>query len=159
MSFDPNASGTPTPPGWYPDSTGSQRYWDGTQWTEHLAPGAPQHGGMQPYGGGGDDTTFATLVHILALFTSFIGPLIIYLVKGEESPFVKHHAAEALNFGITVFIAYAVSAVLMIVLIGFVLFPLVAIWSIVMPIIAALAANKGEWYRYPLTLRLVPGGR
>ncbi len=47
----------------------------------------------------------------------------------------------------------------MVVLIGFVLLPLVAIWGIVMPIMAALAANKGEWYRYPLTLRLVPGGR
>jgi len=98
----------------------------------------------------------ATLVHVLAIFTGFIGPLIIYLVK-EDDPFVRHHSAEALNFSISVTIAYIVSGILIIVLIGLILLPLVWIGALVFQIQAAMAANRGEWYRYPFNIRMVPG--
>jgi len=112
--------------------------------------------GLSPTGGTQPDTGLAVLTHILAIFTGFIGPLIVYLVK-DNDPFVRHHAAEALNFSIATTIAYIVSGVLIIVLIGLILLPIVWIGALVFQIQAAIAANRGEWYRYPLSIRLVPG--
>ena len=76
-----------------------------------------------------------------------------------DQPFVKHHAAEALNFQITVTIAAFVSALLMLVLVGFLLLPVVLIGAFVLEVLAAIAANRGEWYRFPINLRLVPGAQ
>ncbi|NLA36188.1 MAG: DUF4870 domain-containing protein [Actinobacteria bacterium] len=149
-----------TPPGWYPDGSGNQRYWDGVKWTDQIVPGPPGVPGV-PFGGqvsqASDDTTLATITHILALFSWFLGPLIIYLVRGKDSAFVRHHAVEALNFGITVFIASFVSGIAILLVVGLVMLPIVLLWGFIMPIIAAIAASRGEWYRYPLTLRLIPG--
>jgi len=58
---------------------------------------------------------------------------------------------------ITVFIAAFVSALLIIVLIGLLLLPAVMVGALVLHIVAAVAASRGEWYRYPFTLRLIPG--
>ena len=85
----------------------------------------------------------------------FLVPLIIYLIKKDESPYLKHHSLEALNFQITIFIALMVSAVLFLVIIGILLFFAVLVASWVFGIIAAIAANKGEWYRYPMTIRMI----
>ena len=101
----------------------------------------------------------ATLVQVLAIFTGFLGPLNIWFMAKPEQPFVKHHAAEALNFQITVTIAAFVSGLLMLVLIGFLLLPVVLIGALVLEVMAALAANRGEWYRFPINLRLVPGAQ
>jgi len=101
----------------------------------------------------------AMLAQLLGLLTGFLGPLIIYLVNGEKDPFVRHHASEALNFQITLFVAYLVSALLMLVLIGFLLLPAVIVGAYVFGIMATLAANRGEWYRYPINIRLVPGAQ
>ncbi|MGO4782038.1 DUF4870 domain-containing protein, partial [Lysobacter sp. 2RAB21] len=70
-------------------------------------------------------------------------------------PFVADQGKEALNFNITALIAGIVSFLLTFVLIGLVLLPLVGLAWLVLTIMAALAANKGEEYRYPWTLRLV----
>lgn len=104
---------------------------------------------------GSDDTTMAMLAHVLGLLTSFVGPLILYLVKKDESPFVRRQAAEALNFQITVIIAYIVSFILTFILIGIILFFAVGIAALVLAIMAALAANRGEDYRYPINIRMV----
>ncbi|MEI2698591.1 MAG: DUF4870 domain-containing protein [Microthrixaceae bacterium] len=106
-----------------------------------------------------DEKGMATLVQVLAIFTGFLGPLIIWFMAKPEQPFVKHHAAEALNFQITVTIAAFVSGLLMLVLIGFLLLPVVLIGALVLEVMAALAANRGEWYRFPINLRLVPGAQ
>ena len=95
------------------------------------------------------------LAHLGGLLFGFLVPLIIYLIKKDESPYLKHHAAEALNFQITVFIALMVSVVLIFVIIGIFLFLAVIVASWVFGIIAAIAANKGEWYRYPMTIRMI----
>ena len=102
-----------------------------------------------------DERTWAMLAHVLALFTWIIGPLVIYLTKGNESPMVKANAAEALNFEITVTIGYVVSVVLMLVLVGLFTFVAIAIAALVLPIIGAVRANQGDVYRYPFTIRFV----
>ena len=144
------------PAGWYPDPSGSgqQRWWDGEQWGIVAASNSPQQPGTFD-----DEKGMATLVQVLAIFTGFLGPLIIWFMAKPEQPFVKHHAAEALNFQITVTIAAFVSGLLMLVLIGFLLLPVVLIGALVLEVMAALAANRGEWYRFPINLRLVPGAQ
>jgi uncharacterized Tic20 family protein len=104
---------------------------------------------------GTDDTTMAMLAHLLGLLVSWIGPLIIYLMKREESPYVRDQSAEALNFQITMFIGYIVAAVLSFVLIGLVLFPIIWIVSLIFHIQAAMAANRGLNYRYPISIRMI----
>ena len=149
------ASGTPQPPpGW------GQPAAPPTAWGPPPGWGQPgnQPGQLGPHPGGpvqSDDTTWALLAHLSVFVLALIGPLVIYLVKKDGSPFVRQHAAEALNFHITVLIASIVSAVLMLVLIGFLLLAVVVIGSMVLGIVAAVAAGRGQPYRYPLTLRLV----
>jgi uncharacterized protein len=143
------ASGGPTP-GWYTDPQGQLRWWDGEQW----GVAAPNQGG-----GTSDEKNLATLAQVLAIFTGFLGPLVIYLMARDDQPFAKHHAAEALNFQITVTIAVVVSFVLVFVLIGFLLLPVVMIGAFVFEVIASVAANRGEWYRFPINIRMVSGAR
>jgi len=108
-----------------------------------------------------DERSMAMLCHLLAILTGFIGPLIIWLVKKDQSPFINHHGKEALNFQLTLFLAYlalfGVVAVLMFLIIGFVLLPLLFVLPIlvlVAEIMACVAASRGEWHRYPCCLRL-----
>ncbi|MCL6704855.1 DUF4870 domain-containing protein [Pseudomonas sp. T1.Ur] len=97
----------------------------------------------------------SALVGIFIPFGSLIGPLIIWQIKRESDPFIDAQGKEALNFQITVAIAAAISLLLMIVVIGFFLFGLVAIGALVLTIIAGVKANEGQPYRYPFTWRLV----
>jgi uncharacterized Tic20 family protein len=99
-----------------------------------------------------DEKLWSTLTHIGGIFFAFLVPLITYLVFKDRGAFVRHHTAQALNFQLTLLIAWVVSGILTLVLIGIVMLVVVAIISIVFPILAAVAANKGEWYRYPLTI-------
>ncbi len=90
-----------------------------------------------------------------------IGPLIIYLVKKDRSPFVDEQAREALNFNITVALVLVALILLSIATLGIGLIIAIPLWVVVgvgwlvLTIIAAVKANNGERYRYPLTLRLV----
>lgn len=97
----------------------------------------------------------SALLGIFIPFGSLIAPLIIWQVKRESDPFIDAQGKEALNFQITVAIAAAISLLLMIVVIGFFLFGLVAIGALVLTIIAGVKANEGQPYRYPFTWRLV----
>jgi len=97
----------------------------------------------------------AMIAHLLGLLTSFVGPLVLYLAKKDESPYARDQAAEALNFQLTVLIAYVVCWVLAFVFIGFLLMFFLWVGSIVMAIVAALAVNRGEAYRYPVNIRFV----
>jgi uncharacterized Tic20 family protein len=102
-----------------------------------------------------DERLWSTLIHIGGIFIGFISPLIGYLVLKDRSPFAREHSATALNFQITLAIAYVVGWVLTFVLIGLLVLAAVWIVNIVFSIIAALAANKGEPYKYPLTINFV----
>lgn len=114
----------------------------------------PPSGGEQPLSQS-DERTWAMLAQLSGIILGFIGPLIVMLVFGPRSAFVKKESTEALNFQITVTIAYIVSLVLTIVVIGAFLFLIVWILSIIFCLIAGLKNKDGIEYRYPLTLRLV----
>ncbi len=86
---------------------------------------------------------------------NIFAPLVIWLIKKDEFPLVADQGKESLNFQITVLIAAILSAMLTLVLIGFLLLPAVAIYWIIFTIIAAMRANEGESYRYPCTLRFI----
>lgn len=108
-----------------------------------------------------DERNWAMIGHLSALigmvvpFGSVIAPLVVWQLKKDTMPFAGEQAREALNFNITAGIAALVSMALMVVVIGFLLLPIVVLVWLVFTIIAALAASRGENYRYPLTLRLV----
>ena len=102
-----------------------------------------------------DARMWGMLCHLLAIFTSFIAPLIIWLIKKKEDPFIDNQGKEALNFQITVAIASIVSGLLCFACIGFVLLPLVGIADIVFCIIATVKANSGIAYRYPVSIRFI----
>jgi uncharacterized protein len=91
----------------------------------------------------------------LVIGLNWLGPLIVYLVKKDEHPFIADQSREALNFNLSVFLYIIASAILIIVVIGLILLPVVAIAWLILTIIAAVRANNGESYRYPLTIRLV----
>ena len=91
----------------------------------------------------------------------FLGPLIIWMVKKDTMSFVDDQAKEALNFNITVAIAFFVLFLMTVFTLGIgiiltgPLFVIVGIAWLVLTVIAGIKANQGERYRYPLTLRLV----
>jgi uncharacterized Tic20 family protein len=99
-----------------------------------------------------EEKTMALLAHVLTIVAGFIAPLIIYLIKKDESTFVAAHAKESLNFQITLFI---IIIILFITLIGVLLVWLVGILALVLIIVATLKASEGKLYKYPLTLRLI----
>lgn len=100
-----------------------------------------------------DDKTWAMLAHISPLVgLGFIGPLVVWLIYKDKSPFVADQAKEALNFSLAVLIAVLV---LCATCIGIIAAPVVSIGAIVYGIIAAMESNKGVWYRYPYTIRMI----
>lgn len=102
-----------------------------------------------------DETNMATLIYILCIFTGFIGPLIVWLLKKENSSFVDDQGKEVLNWCITVVLAYIACVILMFVIIGIFLMPIVGLCHLIFTIIGAVKANKGIAYRYPFALRLL----
>jgi uncharacterized Tic20 family protein len=102
-----------------------------------------------------DEKLWATLIHVGGIFLGFLPAVIGYIVLKDRGPFIRQHSATALNFQITLLIAYVVGYVTSLILIGILV--LLAAWalSIVFSILAAVAANKGEGYQYPLAIRFV----
>jgi uncharacterized Tic20 family protein len=102
-----------------------------------------------------DEKTMSLIAHAGGIFFGFLPALIVYLTKGTESAFVKEESKEALNFQITLAIGYVVSSVLVVVLIGLLMLPVVWVVGTIFMIMAAIAVNKGESYKYPVNIRLV----
>ena len=109
-----------------------------------------------PYNGPPPDKesiTMGMLCHLLGIFTGFLGPLIIWLIKKDQSPWVDDQGKESLNFQIIALIATAAC------LLGFCIAPIliaiVQITRIVFSIIGTIKANQGIAYRYPVTFRLI----
>lgn len=107
------------------------------------------------------DRTMGMLCHLLAFSGHFIplghiiGPLVLWLIKKDDSPFVDDQGKESLNFQITMTIAGVVAGILALVLIGFILLPIIWIADVVLVIVATVKASQGIAYRYPFCLRLI----
>jgi uncharacterized Tic20 family protein len=107
-----------------------------------------------------EERNWALAAHIGTLVAAwvamgFLAPLVVMLVKGKDSGFVRRHAVESLNFQLTMLLYLAVSAVLVLVFIGIFLLIALGIFALVVVILATVAASNGRDYRYPLTIRLV----
>jgi uncharacterized Tic20 family protein len=102
-----------------------------------------------------DECNIAMLAHLLGVFSGFIGALIIWLLKRDDSPFIAEQTTEALNFQITIAIAMFAAVLLTFVFIGALLIPVIVIANFVLSLLGAMSASKGQAYRYPLALRLV----
>ncbi len=109
-----------------------------------------------------DERTWGMLTHLSAfigllfpLFGGVLAPWMLWLAWRERSRFVGEQAKEALNFNLSVLIAYLGSVVLMYVYVGFLLCVLVFCGWLALTILAAIRASEGIHYRYPLSLRVV----
>ncbi len=120
---------------------------------EDLPPGFPSN----------EERNWAVFAHLGGFALYLLGfalghilvPLVIWLVKREQSPFIGRNALEALNFQISVTLYSIVVGALCLVLVGFVLIPVLMGFHIVFMIIASVKASQGESYRYPWTIRLL----
>lgn len=125
-------------------------------------PSTWQHGGPPQPGPTptADERNWAVAAHVGSFVAAWIAlgllaPLAVLLFKGNESPYVRRHAVESLNFQINALVYIVVFFVLLFVFIGFVLLPLYAVFYLITVIIGTVRASRGEDWRYPLTLRLV----
>lgn len=141
-------------------------------------PEQPVGGPAQPFPAGrgpapmtpSDETTWSTVSHLSWLAGSlvalpFLGPLVLFLVLKDRGPYVRHHTVEALNFQLSLLVyglgLSVVGGLLSVVTLGL----LVPVWAlaggallvagVVLTVMAAVAASRGQWYRYPLTIRFV----
>ena len=104
-----------------------------------------------------EERNLALLMHILAFFTGFIGPLVIWLVKKDESEFLDQHGRDALNFQISLLIYSLVVGLLALVTcgIGAVLVIPLLIYVIIGCVMAAIQGYNGEPCKYPLAIQLL----
>ncbi len=114
-----------------------------------------QFGGLTP-----EERTWGGAAHWSALVAAFValaflGPLLVLLLKGSSSPYVRRQAVESLNFQLSILIYATVSAVLVLVLVGFVLLAVVGVLWLVFTILGSVRTADGGEYRYPLTIRMV----
>ena len=160
LNQGPQPGGPPPPPLPPPPPQGQPPY--GYQPPPSPAPpphGQPPYGYQSPYPvapmSPEDQRLWATLAHLGGLLFGFLAPLVVFLVTKDRGPFIHSQAAEALNFRITVDVGLILSAILTVVLIGIIGLVVIGVGSVVLQIVAAIAANRGEDYRYPVNIRLV----
>jgi uncharacterized Tic20 family protein len=108
------------------------------------------------------EQNWGMLCHLTALtlfiglpFGHILGPLIVWLIRRNEYPFVDEQGKESLNFQISMTIYALLSALLMLVAVGFVLIAVVLIADVVLVIVASAKVSNGKPYRYPLTIRFL----
>jgi uncharacterized protein len=128
-------------------------------------PGQPEEPlPQQPVPAGGltsDERNWGMAAHLSSLsgfvipLGNIIGPLVVWLIKREQYPYVDAQGKEAVNFNISILIYGIVSAILILLLVGILLIIAVLIAWLVLTIVAAVKAANGEGYRYPLTIRFI----
>jgi uncharacterized Tic20 family protein len=119
-------------------------------------PPPPGQGQLSP----DQERLWAMLAHLLSfvaayLFLGFVAPLVVLLVFGPRSPYVRAHAVESLNFNLTWLLYAIVGVVLAFLVIGIPILIALGIAYLVLVVIASVRANNGEFYRYPLTIRFI----
>ena len=108
-----------------------------------------------------DARTWAMLCHLSSLagyaipFGNVVGPLVVWLMKRNDHPLIDDQGKESLNFQISITIYLIVAVISILAVVGIILTPIVAICQVVFMIIACIKSSNGEYYRYPLTIRMV----
>ena len=128
-------------------------------------PPAPGYGGPQgayqpQYAMGAplsdsDQRLWSVLSHIGGVFVSFLVPLVVWLVFKGRGAFVEDQSKEALNFQITLAIAYVVGFITLIFIVGIVILIAAGLCAVVFGIIAAVQSSQGVLYRYPVCIRFI----
>jgi uncharacterized membrane protein len=141
------------PQGYGPGSAANTRSFD----SRALPPQAYGPGSAGFWQPSPSERSTATWTQVGAIFTAWIVPLIVFLVKKDESPFIREQARQSLNFQLTLIIAYIVADIIAVITFGFgaILYFVIWIVALVFMIIAAVAANKGEVYKVPMSIQLV----
>jgi uncharacterized Tic20 family protein len=119
-----------------------------------------------------DERTFSTLIHLSLIAQTILPvvaiaiPIVMWMTKKNESTYIADHGREAVNFQISLML-YSVLLPIIAIPIGLLLFvvgvavtlPIAALFpyalGLIGMIIAAMAANRGELYRYPMTIRFL----
>ena len=122
--------------------------------TDATPPTDPYQSAPQPLSPS-DERLWATLIHVGGIFFGFIPALVGYLVLKDRGAFIRAHALTALNFQLTMLIAIIVGYILTLVFIGLIVVFAAYVLILIFSIIAAIAANKGEQYSYPLTIQFI----
>jgi uncharacterized Tic20 family protein len=133
-----------------------------------LPPAGPPPGGGPPAGGppGGpplspdQERLWGMLAHLLSfvaayLALGFVAPLVVLLVFGPRSAYVRANAVESLNFNLSWLLYAIVAGILLIVGIGLLILIALGIAYVVLVIMASVRANNGQFFRYPLTIRFI----
>ena len=132
-----------------------------------VPPSQPPPGAVPPGGPPGQaplppdqERLWAMLAHLLSFVAAyialgFLAPLVVLLVFGPRSAYVRAHAVESLNFNLSWLVYAVVGVILIIVGIGLLLLIALGIAYVVLVIIASVRANNGEFFRYPLTIRFM----
>ncbi len=108
-----------------------------------------------------DERNWAMFCHLISFtgyvvpFGNIFGPLVMWLLKREESPLIDDQGKESLNFQITWTIFFLISIVLCFVAVGLLILPVLMIAELILVIVATIKASEGERYRYPLTIRFI----
>ncbi len=129
-------------------------------------PAPPNQGHLGTSAPADDDKTWALAAHIGVLVAAwfamgFIAPLVILLIKGGSSPFVKRHATESLNFQLSLLLYSLIAALLAVFTLGLGLFVIIPVALVIMLlalvaiIMGTVAASKGDDFRYPLCIRFL----
>ena len=133
-----------------------------------VPPGGGPPSGVPPTGGPpgqrplapDQERLWAMLAHLLSfvaayLFLGFVAPLVVLLVFGPRSAYVRAHAVESLNFNLS-WLLYGIAAVILIIVgIGILILIALGLAYLVLVVIASVRANNGEFFRYPLTIRFI----
>lgn len=102
-----------------------------------------------------DERTWAVLAHLGGFVLAVVIPWAIRASVGRRSDFVRDQATEAMNFQLTALVAFVVSVILWVIVIGLVLTVVVGVGALVLSVIAAVQAHSGTRYRYPVCVRLI----
>jgi uncharacterized Tic20 family protein len=125
--------------------------------------GAPEQAGQSGASPQASEANkWGMLCHLAALagligipFGNVIGPLVVWLLKKNEYPFVDAQGKAALNFQLSMLIYGLVCAMLILVAIGFLLLAALYIFDLIMIIMASVQASNGQSFRYPLAIRFL----
>ncbi|MFS0776508.1 DUF4870 domain-containing protein [Neobacillus sp. 3P2-tot-E-2] len=102
-----------------------------------------------------EERMLAAILYVVSLFFPIIGPLVIWLLKKDESSFINYHGREYFNFFISYTVYSVISGILIFLIVGIFLLWILGLMALVFTIIAAVKAYEGNEYRFPLIFRVI----